>query len=61
MGPYARVDYNLTLCPLQKSTLAHLRWATPYARVDFIPHSGILDLDNWTVRPCYDIELQYLY
>jgi hypothetical protein len=53
MGPYARVDCNLTLCPLQ-SRLQHNYhgyWATlwqsrpqPYARVDFIPQSGTLDL-----------------
>ncbi len=51
MEPYAEVDYNLTLCPLQ-SRLQHIYhgqpWArvdlNPYARVDFIPQSGTLDL-----------------
>ena len=39
MGPYAGVDYNLTLCRLQ-----HIYHGQPYARVDFIPQSGTLDL-----------------
>jgi hypothetical protein len=50
MGPYARVDYNLPLCPLQ-SRLQHIYHGQPYARVDlnpikvdFIPQSGTLDL-----------------
>ncbi len=53
MGPYAGVDFKLTLCPLQ-SRLYHIyhgHWATlcqsqpyPYARVDFIPQSGTSDL-----------------
>jgi hypothetical protein len=33
MGPYARVDYNLTLFPLQ-SRLQHINHWQPYARVD---------------------------
>jgi hypothetical protein len=40
---YAGVDYNLTLCPLQ-SRLQHIYHGQPYARVDFIPQSGTLDL-----------------
>jgi hypothetical protein len=32
MGPYAGVDYNLTLCPLQ-----HMYHGRPYARVDLNP------------------------
>ncbi len=42
-GPYAGVDYNLTKCPLQ-SRLQHNYQGQPYARVDFIPQSGTLDL-----------------
>ncbi len=45
MGPYARADFNLTLCRLLRH--AHVTWATlcqirpePYVRVDFIPQSG---------------------
>jgi hypothetical protein len=34
---------NLTLCPLQ-SRLQHIYHGQPYARVDFIPRSGTLDL-----------------
>jgi hypothetical protein len=36
MGPYARVEYNLTLCPLQ-SRLQHIYHGQPYARVDLNP------------------------
>jgi hypothetical protein len=43
MGPYAKVDYNLTLCPLQ-SRLQHIYHWQPYARVDFMPQSEALDL-----------------
>jgi hypothetical protein len=50
MGPYAGVDYNLTLCPLQ-SQLQHIyhgQWATlcqsRTSEVDFIPQSGTLEL-----------------
>jgi hypothetical protein len=51
MGPYAGVDYNLTLCPLQ-SRLQHIYIGQPYARVDLnpmpestlSPQSGTLDL-----------------
>ncbi len=43
MGHYARVDYNLTLRPLQ-SRLQHIYHGQPYAKVDFIPQSGTLDL-----------------
>ncbi len=35
MGPYAVVDYNLTLCPLQ-SRLQHIYHGQPYARVDLL-------------------------
>ncbi len=34
---------NLTLCSLQ-SRLQHIYHGQPYARVDFIPQSGTLDL-----------------
>jgi hypothetical protein len=46
MGPYAGVDCNLTLCPLQ-SRLQHVyivqpcAKSQPYARVDFIPSQGL--------------------
>ncbi len=36
IGPYARVDYNLTWCQLQ-SRLQHVYHGQPYSRVDFIP------------------------
>jgi hypothetical protein len=39
MGPYAGFDYNLTVCQLQ-----HIYHGQPYARIDFIPQSGTLDL-----------------
>jgi hypothetical protein len=47
---YAGVDYNLTLCPLQ-SRLQHIYHGQPYARVDFIPQSGTLDLASESTRP----------
>jgi hypothetical protein len=43
MGPYGRADYNLPLYPLQ-SRLQHIYHGQPYARADFIPQSGTLDL-----------------
>ncbi len=43
MGPYAGVDYNLTVSPLQRR-LQHIYYGQPFARVDFIPQSGTLDL-----------------
>jgi hypothetical protein len=52
MGTYAGVDYILSLCPLQ-SRLQHIYQGQPfarvdlngrYARVDFIPQPGTLDL-----------------
>ncbi len=51
MGPYAGVDYNLTLCPLQ-SRIQHMYHGQSYARVDrnpmpesnLAPQSGTLDL-----------------
>jgi hypothetical protein len=36
MGPYAGVDYNLTLCPHQ-SRLQHIYHGQSYARVDLNP------------------------
>jgi hypothetical protein len=36
MGPYAGVDYNLTLCPLQ-NLLQHIYHGQPYARIDLNP------------------------
>ncbi len=52
MGPYHGVDYNLTLMFTPESTPTHLPWdwamgnpiPEAYARVDFIPQSGTLDL-----------------
>jgi hypothetical protein len=44
MGPYAEVDYNVTLCPLQ-SRLQQIYHGQPYARVDdFIPQTRTLGL-----------------
>ncbi len=34
MQPYAGIDYNLTLCPLQNRLIYH---GQPYARVDLNP------------------------
>jgi hypothetical protein len=45
MGPYAGVDYILTLCPLQ-SRLQHICHEQPYARVDIIPQSETLHLSS---------------
>jgi hypothetical protein len=36
MGPYAGIDNNITLCPLQ-SRLQHIYKGQPYARVDLNP------------------------
>jgi hypothetical protein len=36
MGPYAGVEYNLTLCPLQ-SRLQHIYHGQPYASVYLNP------------------------
>ncbi len=36
MGPYAGVDYNLTLCPPQ-SRLQHIYDGEPYAKLDVNP------------------------
>jgi hypothetical protein len=36
MGPYAGVDYNLTLCPLQ-SRIQHIYHGQPYAWGDLNP------------------------
>ena len=36
MGPFARVDYNITLCRLQ-SRLQYMYHGQPYARVDLNP------------------------
>ncbi len=76
MGPYAGVDYNLTLClivhsrvdsntftmgiPMPESTLTLSQSRSyPYARVDFIPQSGIwprISLDGflftWPAELC---------
>jgi hypothetical protein len=53
MGPCDGVDYNLTLCPLQRRLqLQHIYHGQPYARIDLnpmpestlSPQSGTLDL-----------------
>ncbi len=52
MGPYAGVDYNLTLCPLYRVDSNTFTMGNPvpestlslYARVHFIPQSGSSDL-----------------
>ncbi len=49
MGPYAGVDYNLTLCPLQ-SRLQHIYHGQPYARVDLNPTPVS------TLSPCQGLE-----
>jgi hypothetical protein len=41
--PELTIVYNLTLCALQ-SRFQHIYRGQPYARVDFIPQSGSLDL-----------------
>jgi hypothetical protein len=43
MEPYAGVDYNPTLRPLQ-SQFQHIYHGQPYVRVDFMPQSETLDL-----------------
>jgi hypothetical protein len=40
MGPYAEVDYNLTLCPLQ-SRLPHIYHGQPYDRIDLNPNASV--------------------
>ncbi len=66
---YVGVDYNFTLCPLQ-SRLQHIYHGQPYARVDFIPPSGTLDLasaelsameSNRVQLPGSRISATYLY
>ena len=56
MGPYAGVDYNINLCPLQipEATPQHIYHVQPYARVGFIPQSGTLDLasEEYNVQFC---------
>jgi hypothetical protein len=42
-------NYNLTLCPLQ-SLLQNIYHGQPYARVDFIPQSGTLDLASGMLK-----------
>ncbi len=51
MGPYAGIDYNHTLCPLQ-SRLQHIYLGQPYARVDLISQSGTLDLASDMILYC---------
>jgi hypothetical protein len=54
MEPYAGVDYNLALCPLQ-SRLQNIYHGQPYARVDFIPPSVSMDLaySDWNNGDCH--------
>jgi hypothetical protein len=45
MGPYAGVDYNLTFVHSSDDTNTFTTGiGQPYAKVDFIPQSGTLDL-----------------
>jgi hypothetical protein len=56
MGPYAGVDSNLTLCPLQ-SRLQHIFYhGQPYARVDFIPQSGTMDFASGDNLRCSTVQ-----
>jgi hypothetical protein len=48
MGPYAVVDYNPIIFPLQ-SRLQHNYHGQPNARVDFIPQSGIFVFGLWSL------------
>ncbi len=41
MGPYAGVDYNPTLCPLQ-IRLKHIYHGQPYVRVNLNPMPGVI-------------------
>ncbi len=56
MGPYAGVDNNPSLCPLQ-SRLQHIYRGQLYARVDFLPQPGTLDLASdqtvWAPIVCF--------
>jgi hypothetical protein len=64
--PYAGVDYNLTLWPVQ-SRLQHIYHGQPYARVDFIPKSRTLDLASGARSPvpyllsCLFYKLTFIY
>ncbi len=48
MGPYAGVDYSLTLCPLQ-SRLQHIYHEHPYVTVDLNP------IPESTLSPCQEL------
>jgi hypothetical protein len=52
MGPYAGVDYNLTLYPLQ-SQLQHIYHWQPYARVDRnpMPETTLSPSQGLWIRP----------
>jgi hypothetical protein len=58
MGPYAGVDYNITLCRFQ-SRLQHIYRGQPYARVDFIPPVKDFGFGLW-LRACVGILYQGL-
>jgi hypothetical protein len=49
MGPYAKVDYNLTLCPFQ-IRFQHIYHGQPYARVDLNPYARVdFIFQSWTL------------
>jgi hypothetical protein len=62
-GPYARVDYNLTLCPLQ-SRLQRIYHGQPYARVYRNPKpestlSPSQGLHIWPLGPVCNVVLKH--
>jgi hypothetical protein len=54
MGPYAGVDYNLTLCPPQ-SRLQHIYHGQPYAKLDVnpMPESFLSPSQGLWIWPLY--------
>jgi hypothetical protein len=52
MGPYAGVDYILTLCPL-KSRLQHIYQGQPYVKVDIntMPESTLFPSQRLWIWP----------
>jgi hypothetical protein len=53
MGPYAGVDFNLTLCPLE-GRLQHIYCGQPYASVDLnpMPESTLTLMPESTLTLC---------
>jgi hypothetical protein len=62
MGPYAGVDYNLTLCPLQ-SQLQHIYHRRPYARIDLnpLPESTLSPSQRLWIWPLYFVTVVIVY